>query len=300
MFFHIPNRKYISSLIIISLIALLSLLDQIFSPIGTTAAAFCEPLSHISRASINSSGDEADNLSEHPSFSSDGRYIAFESGATNLVANSGNKRNIYVYDRETCEVDLVSGSVSNGAASAGSQDPSISSDGRYVAFTSEASNLVTGVDSGFNDIYLRDRQLNMTTRISVSNTDIQPNASSVQPRISADGSTVVFASDASNLIDNDINGTRDIFSYDVQTSILTRITKGFDGSNTSRPVYWPVFPMVLMVLIRMDGLNSQTSPLMDTTSFSFRSLTTLCQMTATVAAMYFFTIAKMQRCDCFQ
>src|SRR5690606_33247619 len=99
---------------------------------------------------------------------------------------------------------------------------SVSGDGRYVVFTSDASNLVDGDTNGVTDIFLRDTQARTTTRIApgyVWGTDI-----------SADGRYVVFASEASNLVDGDTNGKRDVFRYDTQTKTITRVSIAPDGT----------------------------------------------------------------------
>jgi hypothetical protein len=99
-----------------------------------------------------------------------------------------------------------------------SWQPSISADGRYVAFESYASNLVPGDTNGMWDLFVHDRQNGQTTRVSVSSTGAEGNSNSGEPSISADGRYVAFDSYASNLVPGDTNGLWDVFVHDRQTS----------------------------------------------------------------------------------
>lgn len=89
-----------------------------------------------------------------------------------------------------------------------------SSDGRYVAFQSEASNLVSGDTNGVDDVFLRDTLTGTTTRVSVAQNGTQGNGSSSGDSISSNGRYVVFTSDASNLVSGDNNNEADLFVYD--------------------------------------------------------------------------------------
>src|SRR5207244_1451712 len=97
-----------------------------------------------------------------------------------------------------------------------SSHPSISADGRYVAFQSYATNLVLGDDNGYIDVFVRDRQTGQTTRVSVDSAGLQGNDYSDSPSISADGSYVAFHAAASNLVPGDTNGKEDVFVRDRQ------------------------------------------------------------------------------------
>ncbi|MFN5855906.1 MAG: DUF4347 domain-containing protein, partial [Pseudanabaenaceae cyanobacterium] len=167
------------------------------------------------RVSVDSSGNQANNYSYTSSISSDGRYVAFESYADNLVAgDTNNTGDIFVYDRQTNTTQRVSVDSSGTQAGSSSYNPSISSDGRYVAFASDATNLVEGDTNGLTDIFVYDRQTNTTQRVSVDSSGNQAIANfggSYTPSISSDGRYVAFASDATNLVEGDTNGLRDIF-----------------------------------------------------------------------------------------
>ena len=176
----------------------------------------------LSRASSSSSGGVGNGNSFDPTVSADGRYIAFTSAADNLIANDTNVHDdIFVYDRTTGQTTRVNVS-SNGTPSLGdSYAPAISADGRYIAFTSYAANLVTGDTNGSRDVFVRDRTAGLTTRVSVSSSGVQGNDTSYNPAISADGHCVAFVSGASTLVADDTNSFADIFVHDSTTGQTT-------------------------------------------------------------------------------
>lgn len=164
------------------------------------------------RTNLDSSGVEANGQSFQPTLSGDGRFVAFRSGASNLVASDTNGvDDIFVHDRQTGATTRVSLSSSGAEGDQSSSDPKLSGDGRFVTFTSGASNLVAGDSNGVADIFLRDRLNGTTLRVNLSATGLQANAESYEPAISADGLLVAFTSVASNLVAGDSNGLEDIF-----------------------------------------------------------------------------------------
>jgi len=175
------------------------------------------------RVSVDSAGTQGNSYSYTPSISADGRYVAFLSNASNLVAGDTNASwDIFVHDRQTGTTTRVSvdstGTQGNGASA---YHPSLSADGRFVAFLSEASNLVAGDTNGRSDIFVHDRQTGTTTRVSVDSAGTQGTGGhSYTPSISADGRYVAFASTATNLVAGDTNGTGDIFVHDRQTGFV--------------------------------------------------------------------------------
>ena len=179
-------------------------------------------------------GIEAGNgPSLNPSTSQDGRFVAFDSWASNLVPNDDfGFRDIFVYDRDEGTIERVS--INSGGAEGGnghSSNPSISADGRFVAFASEANNLSLGDVNTATDIFVHDRDTNTTERVSVRfDGSIAGNANSFNPSISADGRFVAFESDASDLVLGDNNGVRDIFVHDRETDTSERVSIRFDGS----------------------------------------------------------------------
>jgi Tol biopolymer transport system component len=123
----------------------------------------------------------------------------------------------------TPQTSLVSVTVDGTPAAGTSGRPSISADGRFVAFASTATNLVRGDNNGVTDIFVRDRQTGVTTRVSVSSAGAEANGVSGSPSISADGRYVVFESRATNLVSGDTNGFQDIFLRDLVTGQTTRV-----------------------------------------------------------------------------
>jgi Tol biopolymer transport system component len=198
----------------------------------TAPAAFGDTI----RVSISTGGTEANELSQSPSSSPDGRYIAFESRASNLAAGDGNNsRDIFVRDRQAGTTERVS--VASGGAEGGTGDsynPRISADGRYVAFTSVAPSLVFGDTNMVGDIFVHDRQANTTERVSVATGGGQAtNFGSDAASISADGRFVVFDSVAANLVTDDSNGKGDIFVRDRQAGTTERVSVATGGAQAN-------------------------------------------------------------------
>jgi Tol biopolymer transport system component len=170
---------------------------------------------------VDSDGIQSNADSGLPSISADGRFIAFESAASNLVpGDTNNFSDVFVYDRQTAKTELVSVSSNGTQANSYCDYPCISPDGRYVAFYSPASTLVPGDTNGVSDVFLRDRLLGTTERISVGSTGIQGDADSTSTSnsLSADIRFVVFASVADNLVAGDTNVNSDAFLHDRSAS----------------------------------------------------------------------------------
>ncbi|MEG4404587.1 calcium-binding protein [Microcoleus sp. MON2_D5] len=204
------------------------------------------------RVSVDSAGNQADTElykgSGFPSISADGRFVAFYSASADFVPGDTNATyDIFVRDtltNTTTRVSLDSAgnqgndtSVSIGSISiSGSFSPSISADGRFVAFHSYSSNLVPGDTNDTYDIFVRDTLTNTTTRLSVDSADNQANGGSGTPSISGDGRFVAFNSDATNLVPGDTNEKTDIFVRDTLTNTTTRVSvdsAGNQGNNDS-------------------------------------------------------------------
>ena len=178
--------------------------------------------------SVNSSGEQANQESQSASISSDGRYVVFSSYATNLTPGIDNGwPNVFVHDRQTGLTEWVSvglnGAQPNGSCLEGAGPRTISADGRYVTFWSDASNLVPGDTNGVGEVFVRDLQMKKTTRVSVRSDGKQANGPSGAPALSADGRFVLFQSDATNLAPGDTNGVGDIFVRDLQTGQTERV-----------------------------------------------------------------------------
>ena len=182
------------------------------------------------RVSVDSSGMEGNSFSALPSISADGRYVAFVSGASNLVSGDTNGKNdVFVRDTQTNTTTRVTFASDGAQGNSHSIYPSISADGRYIAFMSDASNLVSGDTNGKSDVFLLDTQTNSTTRVSVDSSGVQGNSPSAFPSISADGRYVAFVSNASNLVNGDTNVKTDVFVRDTQTNSTTRVSLNSSG-----------------------------------------------------------------------
>jgi Tol biopolymer transport system component len=192
--------------------------------------------------SVDSSGNQGSGESSSPAISADGRFVAFESTSPELVPGDTNKvKDVFVHDRQTGATERVSvsssGGQSNDTCGAASCSLSISTDGRYVAFQSIATNLVPGDSNNRSDIFVHDRQNGETARVSVSSNGVQGNDVSVSPSISANGRYVAFDSIASNLVSGDSVYNYDIFIHDRQTHATTLVSTnnaGAEGNGYSR------------------------------------------------------------------
>jgi Tol biopolymer transport system component len=148
---------------------------------------------------------------ELPSISSGGRYVAFESRCRKLVpGDTNNAADVFVRDRVLHTTRRVSVGV-HGQSDGRSLQPSISPDGRYVAFVSYADNLVPGDTNKVSDVFVRDRKLYKTIRVSVGVAGQANDRSESPTTISADGPFVAFESYATNLVAGDIIGTLNVF-----------------------------------------------------------------------------------------
>ncbi len=168
--------------------------------------------------------------SNSPSISGSGRFVAFESFSTNLLqADTDDDPDIYVRDMVKNKLYLASVSSNGVKGDIDSFYPSISSDGRYVAFASVATNLVPGDTNKAVDIFVHDLMTGKTERVSVSSRGKQANAGSNFPVISGNGRYVGFISSADNLVPGDTNGLEDVFVHDRQTGKTERVSVSSSG-----------------------------------------------------------------------
>ena len=143
---------------------------------------------------------------------------------------------MFVRDRKLHKTTLVSISTAGVQGNSDSTVPAISADGRYVVFVSDATNLVAGDTNGYGDVFVRDRKLHRTYRVSVSTAGLQANSDSYQPSISANGRYVAFSSNATNLVAGDTNLVEDVFVRDRTLHKTTRVSvnsAGVQGNDTS-------------------------------------------------------------------
>jgi Tol biopolymer transport system component len=197
-------------------------------------------VSHTTRrVSVPTGGGSINDDADSPSISADGRFITFDSSASNLVA--GAKGGVFIRDRARRTTSLISVGFRGRPANKASFEPAISADGRYVAFVSDGSNLVRGDTNDVYDVFVRDRVRRTTRRVSVSTTGHQSRQSRfdafMTPSISAHGRFVVFASTASNLAGGDTNRGSDVFVRDTAahtTRLVSVSVGGGSGNGESR------------------------------------------------------------------
>lgn len=191
------------------------------------------PEPYITRISVDANGVGGNGNSTEPAISADGRYVVFESIATNLVSNDTNGvQDVFVRDMQTLTTTRVSVDSSGVEGDARSRTPQISGDGRYVVFRSSSTNLVDNDTNGVDDVFLHDRVTGNTSRVSIAdgiNGD-EGNGVSYFPSISPDGGYIAFASFADNLVANDNNGEGDVFVRDLANSTTIRVSIA-DGVN---------------------------------------------------------------------
>ncbi|WP_457094190.1 TolB family protein [Microvirga sp. P5_D2] len=197
------------------------------------------------RINMASDGTEANSFSSNPAISANGRYVTYESQASNLVPDDTNDtQDIFVYDRKTNTTERISVASNCTEANSGSFDPEISANGRYVTYTSEASNLVPDDTNNAWDIFVYDRKTNTTERVSVASDGTQANERSFSPAISDNGRHVTYGSFASNLVPDDTNGTdrfsgSDVFVFDRKTNTTERVSVAPDGTQANDRSFSP-------------------------------------------------------------
>jgi hypothetical protein len=193
------NRTYI---LLALCVFVLSFLPAIGAPVTAQDGGTTE------RVSVASDGTQGNGNPGSFTISADGRYVAFDSWASNLVSGDTNGRtDVFVHDRQTGQTTCVSVAYDGTLGNGDSISPSISADGRYVAFDSGANNLVSGDTNGTSDIFVHDRLTGLTSLVSVASDGTQGNSSTMSLSISADGRYVAFESWASNLVSGDTNST---------------------------------------------------------------------------------------------
>ena len=189
----------------------------------------------MERVSVNTQGGDPNGKSENPCLSANGRFVAFSSNASNLVPDDNNGDwDAFVYDRQTGTTERVSVNQEGGDPNHSSSAGCTNADGRFVAFSSLATNLVPDDNNDVNDIFVYDRHTGTTERVNVSTQGGEANLHSQNPSLSADGRFVVFESSATNLVENDNNRFLDIFVYDRQTGTMERVSVNTQGGDPNR------------------------------------------------------------------
>ncbi|MEW6774692.1 MAG: putative Ig domain-containing protein [Bdellovibrionota bacterium] len=189
------------------------------------------------RVSVSSAGDEADASSSTAAISPDGRYVLFYSDATNLVPDDTNGfGDVFMRDRLSGETERVSLRADGGEVQGeSSYSRSLSADGTWVVFESFASDVVPGDTNNNWDVFVRNRLTGQVERASVTSSGGQVFGASFGGYLSADGTLLVFDSEAFNLVSGDTNGVSDVFIRDLQTGTTTRVLgeSGVQGNGYS-------------------------------------------------------------------
>ncbi len=219
--------------------------------VGVNLRSFSSPFSQIylrdsvsnitTLVSINRQGTAPGNGdSQNPQITPDGLFTVFESTASDLVSNDVNAAisDVFIRDRTRTNCELVSVNVAGtGSANADSHNPTVSADGRYVAFESFATNLRNGITSTTREIYVRDRQSGSNILCSPNLGGVNGgNSDSYSPLISANGSQVVFYSYSSDLLAGDTNGNSDVYAFEIAPRtlrLLSRTPGGLSGNGDS-------------------------------------------------------------------
>jgi Tol biopolymer transport system component len=194
------------------------------------------------RVSVTSDGEQGDapdgfnsEVGIFPAISDNARFVSFDGFDAGLVPGDDNEKyDSFLHDRLTGETSQVSIRSDGGQANGQSGGTSLSSTGRYVAFVSEASNLVPGDDNGTLDVFIHDRKTGETTRVSVASNGAEANDSNAGDiSISGNGRYIAFHSYATNLVPGDTNGDDDVFVHDVVTGETTRVSVDSQGRQAS-------------------------------------------------------------------
>jgi hypothetical protein len=192
------------------------------------------------RVSLTSGGAEGNGVSGNAWVSADGRCVAFTSDASNLVSGDTNGRwDIFVHDRVTGVTERISVDSSGAEANDDSTWASISADGNLVAFSSWASNLVSGDTNNLADVFLRDRSSGITECVSVDLGGLPGNSMSFFNSISADGRFVAFDSRSSNLVPGDTKGYQDVFLRDRLNGTTERVSVDSSGNQVNGNSFRP-------------------------------------------------------------
>ncbi len=178
------------------------------------------------RVSVTPSGGETNQPSYSPAVSADGRFVAYFSSATNIIPGVGgghNQSDVYLYDRQTGTTRLVSESSAGVAGDGYSYEPAISANGRYVAFSSQAHNLVPDDRNRSEAVYWHDMKTGKTHRVDVNSKGKQANGDSASPSISNDGDVLTFSSSATNLTPAKPKASRNEYVHDMKTGRTVQV-----------------------------------------------------------------------------
>jgi Tol biopolymer transport system component len=190
----------------------------------------------VSVSSSEAHGDGTSGGYWGGSISANGRFVVFESTATNLVPNDTNGvTDVFLRDRSKGTTRRISVSSAGAQTDGYSQRAVISPDGRFVLFSSIASNLIGNDSNAAEDIFIRDRAKGTTRRVSIGNGEQEGNGSSYGHSMSPDGRFIVFGSSANNLVGADTNAASDIFVRDRRAGTTSRVSLNSNGIEGNGP-----------------------------------------------------------------
>jgi Tol biopolymer transport system component len=226
---HTANRSF-HRIALITLAAVIAIVP--LSSVGSAGTP-----AKTRRASVGNKEQQSPNGGIYPSISGSGRFVVFETNSGNLVPGDTNtETDVFVRDRKTGKTERVSLRSNGRQANSWSGYASISANGRFVSFTSDASNLVKGDTNGVQDIFVHDRRTDRTTRISVDSRAREGNDDSSSSDISATGRFVLFTSTATDLVRNDTNGFEDLFVHDRVTGTTRLVSVRSNGNQANATV----------------------------------------------------------------
>jgi TolB protein len=210
----------------------------VVSVLPAPGPASAAPQYRTERVNVSTRGAQADSGSLTSAISADARYVAFSSTASNLVAGDTNGyEDVFLRDRRSRTTKRISTSYAGRSANGESSSVSMSHDGRYVAFSSNASDLVRGDTNGFTDVFVHDTRTGTTKRVSVSSTGIQSDGENYGSSISADGRYVVFDSYGTTLVPG--SGQGSVLIHDRRTRRTELVSGSYQGSGTvTEGSYW--------------------------------------------------------------
>lgn len=190
------------------------------------------------RVSVGSDGSQGFCGSSDVDISADGRYVVFQSCSAFVLPTPLTRMDVYRHDRLTHTTAVVSLTPGGAMPNSYSWFPTVSDDGRYVAFSSCATDLIANDGNGFCDVFVRDMQAGVTQLASPSHDGVGSNSDTYQSRISGDGSTVALASMATNLVSDDTNGEHDVFTFNRAANLVTRVSVPAPGGQADEASYF--------------------------------------------------------------
>ena len=204
-----------------------------------SGSAFAAGEGSTARVSVGEASVQADGASTVEAMSPNGRYVVIKSNATNLVSEDANgSYEFYLKDVKTGTIRKISVALDGGEANQANDvndRVDISANGRYVAFSSWASNLVAQDTNNASDVFIRDMKTGITSRVSVGLDGTSNSGSGGAPSISDNGKRVAFESSSADLVPNDTNNNRDVFVRDLKTLSTTRVSVSSDGVQSDPP-----------------------------------------------------------------